>query len=210
MGLLLIFDMDGTLIDSEQSIVRCFRESAGRLGYNIENASKYIGVLKLTQILSNNGVPDKDLPEIMRLYVQCYLNTFMEDTRPIQNSQTVLEKLQEYHQLGILTLKNLNLTQEIAKQFFPRVKFKYVVCGDRPIENKVEGLKIIIGESGMDPGNIYYIGDRASDVKSADDAGIKSVWVSFGLGKKSDFDFRSHYRTANSYDELLEMFTSRT
>lgn len=210
MGLLLIFDMDGTLIDSEQSIVRCFRESAGKLGYTIGNASKYIGVLKLTQILSKNGVPDRDLPEIMKLYVECYLNTFMQDTRPIQNSQTILEKLQERHELGILTLKNLNLTLEIAKQFFPRVKFKYIICGDRPIENKAEGLKLIIKESGMDPGRIYYIGDRASDVKSADEAGIRSVWVSFGLGKKSDFDFQSDYRTANSYDELLEMFISQT
>ncbi|MEM0133812.1 MAG: HAD hydrolase-like protein [Thermoplasmatales archaeon] len=210
MGLLLIFDMDGTLIDSEQSIVRCFRESAGKLGYNIKDASKYIGVLKLTQILSKHGVPDSDLPKIMKLYVDCYLNTFQQDTKPIKDSNFALEKLQDRYELGILTLKNLNLTLEIIKRFFPRINFRYIVCGDRPIENKSEGLKIIIQESGVDPKNIFYIGDRASDVKSADQAGIRSVWVSFGLGRKSDFNFKSDFKIANSYDELLEIFSSKT
>ncbi|MDA8055304.1 MAG: HAD hydrolase-like protein [Thermoplasmatales archaeon] len=207
MGFLLIFDMDGTLIDSEHSIIRCFRESAGKLGYVIKDASRYIGVLKLTQILRKHGVPERDLPEIMKLYVDCYLRTFTQDTKPIENSPSILKKLQENNELGILTLKNLNLTLEIAKHFFPGVNFKYIVCGDRPIENKTEGLKLLVEQSGKDPRQIFYIGDRPGDVKSADEAGIRAVWVSFGLGKISDFDFKSDFRIADSYDDLLEMFS---
>lgn len=202
--------MDGTLIDSEQSIVRCFRESAGNFGYDVGDVSKYIGVLKLTQILQRIGVSPEDLPEIMKGYVDCYLGTFTKDTKPIGNSPAVLKKLQEKNELGILTLKNLGLTLEITKLFFQGIDFRYVVCGDRPIENKVEGLRIIVDQSRMDPEKIFYIGDRASDVKSADEVGIKSVWVSFGLGKESDFYFKSDFKTANSFDDLLEIFSSQT
>jgi len=81
VGLLLVFDMDGTLIDSEQSIVRCFRESAGKFGYEVGEISKFIGVLKLTQILKRIGVPEKDSHEIMESYVDCYFNTLL----PIRN-----------------------------------------------------------------------------------------------------------------------------
>ncbi|MCL5407839.1 MAG: HAD hydrolase-like protein [Candidatus Thermoplasmatota archaeon] len=210
VGFLLIFDMDGTLIDSEQSIVRCFRESAGKFGYDVGDISQYIGVLKLTQILVKHGVRAKDLPEVMKSYRDCYLGTFASDTKPIGNSPLVLKQLQDKNELGILTLKNLELTLEITKRYFPGVDFRYIVCGDRPIENKVEGLKMIMEESGKDPDHIFYIGDRASDVKSAKEAGIEPIWVSFGLGKISDFDSVTDFPIANSFDDLLEMFSSRT
>ena len=209
MGLLLVFDMDGTLIDSEQSIVRCFRESAGKFGYDVSDVPKYIGVLKLTQILKRHGVSDVDLPAIMKGYVDCYLNTFALDTKPMGNSPSVLKELQKRNELGILTLKNFGLTVEIAKRFFPGIEFKYIVGGDLPIENKVEGLKYIIDQSGKDPKQIYYIGDRASDVKSAHEVGMRAVWVSFGLGKLSDFDFESDHKVADSFDDLLDLFSSR-
>lgn len=210
VAFLLIFDMDGTLIDSEKSIVRCFRGSAGRFGYEMGDVSKYIGVLKLTQILSKYGVPDRDLPVIMKDYVDCYRSTFHKDTNPIGSSQSVLKKLQEKNELGILTLKNRDLTIEIVKRFFPGVNFRYIVGGDKPIENKVEGLKIIEEESGLKPDQIYYVGDRASDVKSANEAGMRAIWVTFGLGKKSDFDFSGDYKIANSFDDLLKIFNSQT
>ncbi len=210
MAFLLVFDMDGTLIDSEQSIVRCFKESAGKFGYDVGDVSKYIGVLKLTQILGRIGVSPKDQSEIMKSYVDCYLSTFTKDTKPIGNSPIILKKLQEKNELGILTLKNLRLTLEITKRFFPGIDFRYVVCGDSPIENKAEGLRLILEQSRMDPDKIFYIGDRASDVKSADEVGMRSVWVSFGLGKASDFDFKSRYLTANTYDDLLKIFNSQT
>ncbi|MCL4333300.1 MAG: HAD family hydrolase [Candidatus Thermoplasmatota archaeon] len=210
MRFLLVFDMDGTLIDSERSITRCLEESAGKLGYGLSDVSRYIGVLKLTQILVRSGVKEADLPLIMRQYVDCYLNTFELDTKPIVNSPTVLRELQKDNDLGILTLKNKGLTEEIVKRFFPGVHFKYIVGGDLPIENKVEGLKYILAESGRKPDQVYYIGDRASDVRSAMDAGTMAVWVSFGLGKKSDFDFEGDYEVANSFDDLLDLFSSRT
>ncbi len=210
MGFLLVFDMDGTLIDSEQSILRCLRESAGKFGYNISNISKYIGVLKLTQILERHGVPEADLSAIMKNYVDCYLSTFALDTKPIDDSPSVLKELQKRNDLGILTLKNVGLTVEIAKRFFPGIQFKYIIGGDLPIENKAEGLRYIVNKSGKELDKVYYIGDRASDVKSALEVGIKAVWVSFGLGKDSDFDFKSGYKVANSFSDLLEIFSSLT
>ena len=69
---------------------------------------------------------------------------------------------------------------------------------------------MIMEESGKDPDHIFYIGDRASDVKSAKEAGIEPIWVSFGLGKISDFDSVTDFPIANSFDDLLEMFSSRT
>ncbi len=207
MGYLIVFDMDGTLIDSEQTIIRCFKESAGKLGHKIDDASRYIGILKLTQILERNGVPEEEIPEIMRMYVDCYLRTFEEDTRTIGNSPEVLRKLQEKNELGILTLKNLNLTLEILKRFFPGINFRYIVCGDRPIENKIEGLRIIMKESGRDGKQVFYVGDRPSDVKSSELAGVNPIWVSFGLGRIDDFDFRGEFITAHSFDDILRIFS---
>ena len=58
-------------------------------------------MLKLTQILKRIGVSEKDSPEKMKHYVDCYFNTFANDTRPIENSPDVLGKLQVRHELGL-------------------------------------------------------------------------------------------------------------
>jgi len=44
-------------------------------------------------------------------------------------------------------------------------------------------------------------------VKSANEAGMKAVWVSFGLGKASDFDFKADYLTAERFVDLLKLFS---
>jgi phosphoglycolate phosphatase len=210
VGNLLVFDVDGTLIDSERSIIRCIDESSRKLGYKVRNVSRYIGVLKLTQILKNNGIKDDDIKVIMESYRECYFNTFEQDSKPTEDSATVLKKLQSGNELGILTLKDLKLTKEIARRFFDGIEFKYVVCGDRPITDKVEGLRLIIEESGKPPEKIFYIGDRAGDVRSAIKSGVNAVWVSFGMGKESELDFKNRFLIARNFQELLKMFSSQT
>lgn len=206
MKRLLVFDVDGTLIDSEKSIVRCINESSTSNGYNIGNISKYIGVKKLTEILAMCGVDEGDIGKIMENYRRCYADTFLMDTRAADRSLPVLEELQKNNELGILTFKDLKLTLEVLKAFFPQIDFKHVVCGDRPIQDKVAGLNLIIEESGRSPDQIYYIGDRAGDVKSANTVGMNAVWISSGIGNESELDFRYEFQIAGSFDDLLKIF----
>lgn len=207
MNCLLIFDVDGTLIDSEKSIVRCINESSRKFGFELEDISRHIGVDKLTQVLKDNGIKEEEVKKIMKNYRECYLNTFERDTRPAENSLAVLMKLQANNELGILTLKDTDLTVEITRRFFKGVEFKYVVGGDRPILDKKEGLRLIVEESGVDPHKMFYIGDRAGDVKSANQAGVNAVWVSFGLGIRSELNFDYNFQIANKFEDLLEIFS---
>lgn len=210
MGYLLIFDVDGTLIDSEKTIMRCLIESSKKLGYSISDVRDNIGVIKLAGILEKNGVKENDITIIMNDYNQCYINTFEKDTEPMKDASKVLEKLQIDNDLGILTLKSLKPTTELLKRFFGGVRFRYIVCSDRPVKDKTDGIRIIIEEAGVDKESAYYIGDRASDMQSAKDAGIKSVCVNFGLGEERDLETDGQHLVARSFDEILKIFSSQT
>ena len=206
MNNLLVFDVDGTLINSVKSISRCLREASGKYGYEIGDISEFIGVLKLSEALRRRGVREDDVSKILEAYRECYLLTFRIDTEPVRGARDVLLDLQKYNILGILTLKDLRLTEEILRAFFDGVTFKYTVCGDRPIKSKVEGLNIIAEESGFERKKIYYIGDRGEDIKSAMEAGVNAVWVSYGLGKRGEFSELSDYIEVQDFSDLYRIF----
>lgn len=210
MGRLLIFDVDGTLIDSERTIVRCLRSSSEKFGYVLGDILENVGVMKLPQILKKNGVNEVDIPSIMDGYNECFLRSVKEDTFPKKGSREVLKKLQKTDDIGILTLKYREQTRKVAEEFFPDVDFKYMICGDDDIPDKKTGLTLIADRSGKKKDEIFYIGDRASDVESALQSGIEAVWVSFGLGKKEELDKEKEFWIARKFEDLLNIFNSQT
>ncbi len=204
MEKLVIFDMDGTLVDSENSIIRCMTEASSKFGYSIKFLKQNIGVHKLDDILKINGVNDRDIKEIMNSYIECYLNTFNLDTRPYNKSLETLEYLQMNNTLGVLTLKYENLTKKLLQFFFKNIDFKYII-GGTSISNKTQGLKKIIEISRIDRSMIYYVGDRGSDMEAAYEAGINGIWASFGLGKKDTFPKDFKFYVIDSFDKLIEI-----
>lgn len=199
-----IFDVDGTLLDSDRTIVRCLTNSAKEFGYKIKEVKDNIGVKKLEEILEINGVNKSDIKKIIETYKMCYESTFKIDTTPVEGSYEVLSKLKEYNKLGIITFKYYNLTKMLLNEFFKGIEFDYIFCGDFPfpLREKSDALNIILKEAG-DPQSIFYIGDRKSDMESAFKVGVKSVWASYGLGSH-DGEFRYDYKI-DSFQELLRI-----
>ncbi len=179
-----IFDVDGTLLDSDRTIVRCMVDSAKKLGYSVSQVRENIGIKKLEDILEFNGVPPSIIPVIIDEYKVCYETTFKLDTFPINGSYEVLKTLSQKNKLGIITFKYWKLTNLLIDEFFNGIEFQYKFCGDYPfpIKDKAEALNLISTEVG-DPRNVIYIGDRLNDMIAARKSGVIAVWAAYGLGK---------------------------
>ncbi|MEM3313768.1 MAG: HAD family hydrolase [Thermoplasmatales archaeon] len=203
---LIVFDVDGTIVDSVKSITRCLTEASLKFGYRIEDITEFVGVLKLSQALIKRGVRKEDVEGILDEYRRCYMDTFTIDTRPVNGARDTMLKLQLTNDLGILTLKDMKLTEKLIKTFFSSVNFKYMVCGDRPIQDKAHGLRLISEESGIEKNRIYYVGDRAEDVRSAIEAGVNAIWVSYGLGKRRDLPTNWKFLEIKEIKDLLSIF----
>ncbi|MEM3941046.1 MAG: HAD family hydrolase [Thermoplasmatales archaeon] len=203
---LIVFDVDGTIVDSVKSITRCLTEASLKFGYRIEDITEFVGVLKLSQALIKRGVRKEDVEGILDEYRRCYMDTFTIDTKPVNGARDTMLKLQLTNDLGILTLKDMKLTEKLIKTFFSSVNFKYMVCGDRPIQDKAHGLRLISEESGIEKNRIYYVGDRAEDVRSAIEAGVNAIWVSYGLGKRRDLSTNWKFLEIKEIKDLLGIF----
>lgn len=208
MGKLIIFDMDGTLIDSDRTIVRCMLDAASHFGFTLNTVRENIGVLKLDDILRINGVPESMIRDILHYYVECYKNSFHVDTRPMEGSLETLLKLQEKNTLGVLTLKYESLTKKLLEHFFNGVRFSYIIGGDSGITDKIQGLNLIKQSSGMDASRIYYVGDRGSDMLAAMKTEINGIWAAFGLGTKDRFPDGFNYQKISSFPDLIELFST--
>ncbi|MEM1995695.1 MAG: HAD hydrolase-like protein, partial [Thermoplasmatales archaeon] len=184
----------------------CLTEASLKFGYRIEDITEFVGVLKLSQALIKRGVRKEDVEGILDEYRRCYMDTFTIDTRPVNGARDTMLKLQLTNDLGILTLKDMKLTEKLIKTFFSSVNFKYMVCGDRPIQDKAHGLRLISEESGIEKNKIYYVGDRAEDVRSAIEAGVNAIWVSYGLGKRRDLSTNWKFLEIKEIKDLLGIF----
>ena len=74
----IVFDLDGTLLDSEKTILRSFNTALGEFGFTpfeMHELHSMIG-MDLRQILARKGA---DKPEIAERYTQIQLDTFMDD-----------------------------------------------------------------------------------------------------------------------------------
>ena len=199
----IIFDVDGTLLNSDASIVRCLKESSRKYGYEISYIRENIGVKKLEDILRLNKIDEKMIPLIIDDYKRCYEETFHIDTTPVDGSYEVLKDLHE-NSLGIVTFKYYKLTKILLDRFFPGINFNHIYCGDFPFKmtDKSEALSIIAENSG-NPEIVYYVGDRKEDMDAAARAGVKRIWASFGLGSLDEgitYDYK-----INNFRELLDI-----
>ncbi len=199
----IVFDVDGTLLNSDASIVRCMKESSRKYGYEVTHIRENIGVKKLEDILRLNGVDENLIPAIIDDYKRCYEETFHIDTTTVDGSYEVLKKLQ-VNPLGIVTFKYYRLTKMLLDKFFPEINFNYIFCGDFPFKmtDKAEALRIIVENAG-NPEIVYYVGDRREDMEAAKRAGVKGIWASFGLGSL-DVGITYDYKI-DSFKELLDI-----
>jgi len=184
---LIIFDWDGTLMDSEAKIVSCLRSSIEKLGLDPRDdlQLKDIIGLGLTEAILQL-YPDLSEAKI-KLFIDEYREQFLEkDTTSSTLFDGVVEMLQNLKQKGLLlaiaTGKGRNGLDRILKKTQLASLFDSTRCADETISKPnplmlaeiLDELKISVQQSLM-------IGDTAYDLEMANNIGMQSVAVTHGV-----------------------------
>ncbi|MFN2471849.1 MAG: HAD-IA family hydrolase [Gaiellaceae bacterium] len=179
----VLFDLDGTLIDSGAAILASFRHATRTvLGRDYADHVLMAGV-------GGHGLhrqmADLD-PERVDDLVQAYRDHNLDSYRTIRvfpGVDAVLAHLREDERtLGMVTVKSratVELTFEIAQL---GSYFETVVTGDDVERHKPEpdALVLAAGRLGADPSSTAYVGDSPFDIQAAKEAGMRAVAVSWG------------------------------
>ncbi len=192
---LLIFDLDGTLIDSKQDLanaVNATRASLRMAPLDPEAISSYVGNGAPTLIRRAVGpdFDDEELARALEYFLAYYREHKLDHTRLYPGVREALNAFGD-RVLAVLTNKPVRFSREILEGLSVSHYFRYVFGGNSFETKKPhpEGVENILRASGVPPGQAMIVGDSDVDVLTGRNAGIHTCGVSYGFAPHS---FQTH------------------
>ncbi len=186
----VIFDLDGTLLDTISDISSSINTVMTELGKQIfsETEIKYFvgsGVNVLIEKVIEARLLDNDLfSTVKNRYLEIYRDNCLVKTKPYPGIVTLLEKLaREGISLNVLSNKPDIDTISVIKHFFRQIKFSHVL-GKRQeffIKPHPDSVNHIINSLNLSKSEVLYVGDTSTDIETAKNAGLISVGVLWGF-----------------------------
>lgn len=207
----IIFDMDGTVIDTNELVINCIQESVRtHLGY-LPETSEFVSILgkPLSVQMAFFSEDKRDL--MVETYRKLYRSRRDAQTRLFHGLDRLLQQLDEKGiRMAVLTNKGSSGTWHALEKFHIEKFFDPVITVDDVINRKPhpEGALNVLESWGVDKTEILLIGDSANDILCANQAGIPAVLVGWTILPPSQFaDLRIDHRVETTED-LLELIRS--
>jgi len=199
---LVIFDLDGTLLNTLDDLADCTNYILQKNGYPAHEteAYKYFvgnGVEMLLRRALPNDIQEKNFSDIFIQFLRHYELHKADKTAPYEGIIETLEELQKKGiMLAVATNKPHELFPELMQYYFPTIKWA-AVFGNRkevPIKPHPQIVFDIINAISMDKTclasitkeEMLYVGDTAVDMQTAQNAGIKKVGALWGFRTKQE------------------------
>lgn len=185
----LVFDFDGTLIESAPELAHCLNQlltDNGRRAATLEEVEGMIGngVAKLVEraFQATGDIPD-DLDEQTARYIDIYNNAPVGQTPLYEGVLETLEKLRDDgHTMAVCTNKLHRATTKILDGMNLSHFFSVVAGGDSFAVRKPDPghLMGVLDQLGVAREHAIMIGDSVNDIGCARAAGVRSVAVTYG------------------------------
>lgn len=190
---LVVFDLDGTLVDSARDLATAVNAMLARLSPAAPPLAEaevrgFIGEgarLLVSRSLARAGVshpPEDALP----VFMDCYRARMLDTTRPYPGLDETLDAL-DSHTLAVLTNKPGDLSRAILDSLGLNGRFARVYGGGDLPARKPDpcGLVRIMADTGMQRAATVMVGDSAIDVLTGRAAGVFTVGVTYGFAPES-------------------------
>jgi phosphoglycolate phosphatase len=186
---LLVFDLDGTLVDSTRDLAAATnaalqRVAPGHPALPVQTVLGFVGNgarVLIEKTLQHAGV-DRPADDVLPVFLECYDRCLLDTTRPYPGIPEALGALEGYP-LAVLTNKPGPLARKLLEGLGLAARFARIWGpGDVP-ERKPSptGLQRLIEELGATPETAWMIGDSPVDVRTARAAGVRIAGVTWGL-----------------------------
>ncbi len=196
--IMILIDVDGTLVDSVPDLAWCVDEMMKQLGMPVHGEAKVRewvgnGVERLTRralIGKLDGEPDEDLfnkayPIFLALYAD---NTSKRSKLYPGVAEGVAYLKQAGYKLGCVTNKAAQFTEPLLKDLGVSDYFEIIISGDTLAKKKPDPLPLLHAAEffGVEPARALMLGDSVSDVKAARAAGFQIICMSYGYNHGVD------------------------
>ena len=199
---LVIFDLDGTLLDTVADLANATNMALEQCGYpthSVETFYKFVGngINKLfARALPAEQSTEENVLRVRSLFVPYYNEHNADCSRPYPGVVELLHTLQEGGVLvAVASNKYHEATLKLVRHFFPDVNFAaiYGQREDVPIKPAPDIVYDILRDTGVSTEQTLYVGDSGVDMQTASNAGVESVGVTWGF--RSEDELREYGAT---------------
>lgn len=187
----LVFDLDGTLIDSKLDLalaVNATLVAAGRAELPHERIFGYVGqgALRLVERVMGDGVTQDEVTHAHDFFLAYYRAHMLDNTILYPGVLECLEALSS-HPMAVLTNKPWRFSREIVEGLGIAKYFREIHGGNSFETKKPDpfGMRAILTTFGVEPGQSMMVGDSDVDVKTARNAGAWACGVTYGFGAET-------------------------
>lgn len=185
----VIFDLDGTLVDSLEDIADTANDALIARGFppHPVEAYRYFvgdGIQNMVRRASPAGTDEATINALVAEAHAAYGAGWNRKTRPYEGIEAMLRELEGRGiALAVLSNKLHEFTQEVVTHFFPRTPFMAVQGSPRGSRAKPDPTLAlrIAGELGVEPGQTMFMGDTRTDMDTATAAGMVPAGVLWGF-----------------------------
>ena len=214
---LIVFDLDGTLIDSRQDLADAANALIAERGGSplpVEAVTGMVGegaALLVRRALSAAGL-EPDLDTALPRFLELYDERLLANTRLYPGTGEALQAIAARATLAVLTNKPQRPTETILRGLDVHRNFAHVVGGDTTFGRKPDpaGLRHLMGAVGASAGETMLVGDSAIDLRTARAAGVRVCLVKYGFGfPLAAAEIVGDVAIAESPEELVAILRSR-
>ena len=186
---LIVFDLDGTLVNSQRDLAESTNEmlaSYGATPLPLEAVAAMVGEgakVLVERALAAAGL-DPAQPEALARFREIYDRRLVVHTRPYDGIVDVIRELGMSHTLAVLTNKPEAPSVRLLDAFDLSSAFRRVVGGDAKFPRKPDpaGLQALMSEFGSGPRHTWFVGDSMIDVETGRRAGVRMCVALYGFG----------------------------
>jgi len=210
----VIFDLDGTLADTLEDIADNMNRVLSGLGFPVHEYNAYRfyvgGGLKnlVTRCLPEKARTDNMIAACHELMVAEYHLNCINKTRLYDDIPELLDELSSQGiKMAVLSNKADPLTQKICRELLKNWTFDMVLgATDRfPRKPDPEAAWFVARQMGVEPAQIYYLGDSDVDMITANAAGFHAVGAGWGFRGKEELLQNGAQQVIDDPTELLKV-----
>lgn len=207
----VIWDLDGTLLDTLVDLKNAVNYSMRTLGYperSLEDIRVFVGngVKKLVELSIPGGIENEDYDKSYELFCEYYKEHNLDNTKPYEG---VVEVINELRSLGVRQAIVSNKVDDAVKKLNAEFFGVDVAIGVTDYKVRKPAPDMVfkaMSYLGVNESETVYIGDSEVDMKTASNANLPCISVLWGFRKRKELEVYSPQTMVDKPDELLKYF----
>ncbi len=214
-----IFDLDGTLLDSQLDLERACNYALSKYNLPKIDSQKYklmlgSGRQKLIESIVGEffGYDQKEVfDNFLEYYNEFYDSHMFDNTKPFDGIMDMLDVLNSHNVItAVLSNKPHDFTEKLAQRFFKgKVKFVSGLKDGYKAKPDPASLLEMIDDLKIKKEECIYVGDTEIDIRTAKNAGVKSLGVLWGFRTQSLLEREEADFIASDMNEMIDIILKK-